>query len=348
MVTTYQALNASQLDYAHELLEEIHPIDDTPFCVAFPWLGVFTMCGVPNYPKYRKDQVAEEGENHGLDKETGEPLLARKKTMLVNGKEVVKKSKKKKKNNVQDQAKLDAEPLARLGFGIVAYTDILWTLIAIFFLFSLMLAPTMSAFHAGTGYANVNPEVVQYELGMIGNMGFSSVQCASIPVSVGKLNIACSYGTIGEILDSGVNQADEQAANCASNDDIKACVPDSASFLADLDGIIGEDSKLLTFGGANADLWTSSATADTCAGDHSRLFVQYSCIQANDVLDTKYKQVSLAVSTGVLICLLFTISIRYMFQGGKMKQIDWDMATITAGDYTVEFDIPEAAYDDWY
>jgi len=46
---------------------------------------------------------------------------------------------------------------------------------------------------------------------------------------------------------------------------------------------------------------------------------------------------SLAVATGVAICLLFTISIRYMYQGGKMKQIDWDMATITAGDYSVEF-----------
>jgi len=30
-----------------------------------------------------------------------------------------------------------------------------------------------------------------------------------------------------------------------------------------------------------------------------------------------------------------------------MKQIDWDMSTITAGDYSVEFQIPREAYDDW-
>ena len=73
----------SQLDYAHELLEEIHPLDDTPLCVAFPWLGVFTMCGVPNYPRSRADEAAA-----AAAASTEEPLLKKKKTMIVNGKEV--------------------------------------------------------------------------------------------------------------------------------------------------------------------------------------------------------------------------------------------------------------------
>ena len=47
----------------------------------------------------------------------------------------------------------------------------------------------------------------------------------------------------------------------------------------------------------------------------------------------------MSVATAVLIALLFTITIRYLFQGGKMMQIDWDMSTVTAGDYTVEFEI---------
>jgi len=40
--------------------------------------------------------------------------------------------------------------------------------------------------------------------------------------------------------------------------------------------------------------------------------------------------------------------IKKMYQGGKIKMLEWDMATITAGDYTVEFKIPESAYQDWY
>ena len=55
----------------------------------------------------------------------------------------------------------------------------------------------------------------------------------------------------------------------------------------------------------------------------------------------------LAVATAVLIALLFTIMIRYLYQGGKMDQIDWDMSTVTAGDYTVEFEIQKKDYLEW-
>ena len=62
----------------------------------------------------------------------------------------------------------------------------------------------------------------------------------------------------------------------------------------------------------------------------------------------KYNHMCYATAMAVCIALLFTISIRYMYQGGKMKQIDWDMSTITAGDYSVEFEIPRIAYDNWF
>ena len=31
-----------------------------------------------------------------------------------------------------------------------------------------------------------------------------------------------------------------------------------------------------------------------------------------------------------------------------IDQIEWDLAMVTAGDYSVEFDIPKSAYKDWY
>lgn len=48
------------------------------------------------------------------------------------------------------------------------------------------------------------------------------------------------------------------------------------------------------------------------------------------------------------ICYLFTISLRYLFEGGKIQQLEWDMSTITAGDYTVEFPIKPTSYRNWY
>ena len=58
------------------------------------------------------------------------------------------------------------------------------------------------------------------------------------------------------------------------------------------------------------------------------------------------------MATTVAICLLiaylFTISLRHLFQGGKVQQLEWDMATITAGDYTVELKINSDDYRHWY
>lgn len=55
----------------------------------------------------------------------------------------------------------------------------------------------------------------------------------------------------------------------------------------------------------------------------------------------------LAVGTAVLISFLFLIMIRYLYQGGKMKQIEWDMSTVTAGDYAVEFPISRENFETW-
>ena len=56
-------------------------------------------------------------------------------------------------------------------------------------------------------------------------------------------------------------------------------------------------------------------------------------------------------TTCFLCCLIaywFTISLRHLYQGGKLQQLEWDMATITAGDYTVELDINADNYRQWY
>ena len=61
----------------------------------------------------------------------------------------------------------------------------------------------------------------------------------------------------------------------------------------------------------------------------------------------KYNQMCLICATAIAIAFIFTITIRYLYQGGKMQKIDWDMATVTAGDYTVEFDLEKEDYDKW-
>jgi len=46
----------------------------------------------------------------------------------------------------------EQEPLSQLGFGIVAYVGMLYRMCWIFMLFTIMLLPTMHAYHSGDAY----------------------------------------------------------------------------------------------------------------------------------------------------------------------------------------------------
>jgi len=50
---------------------------------------------------------------------------------------------------------------------------------------------------------------------------------------------------------------------------------------------------------------------------------------------------------GLFICLVYLQVIRSLRQGAKIKSLEWDLSTITAGDYTVEFNIYSNAYKNW-
>ena len=84
-----------------------------------------------------------------------------------------------------------------------------------------------------------------YETSTIGNIGYSSVQCTSIPIEIGNLQIECPYGEIGEFLDYGVNLNDATANNCANNDEINSCRPNSDEFIAAMNKAVGVSSYSL-------------------------------------------------------------------------------------------------------
>lgn len=108
----------------------------------------------------------------------------------------------------------------------------------------------------------------------------------------------------------------------------------------------GLESYSIKYGSSSA-FYKSTVGKEECQTAESRFFVQYTCVQSEDEQAAKYSQLCLAVSTAILISFLFLIMIRYLYQGGKMKQIEWDMSTVTAGDYTVEFPISRENFDEW-
>jgi hypothetical protein len=56
---------------------------------------------------------------------------------------------------------------------------------------------------------------------------------------------------------------------------------------------------------------------------------------------------SIVASVGVFVAFLFLIVIYYMKRYSKMNQLDWDIQTITPGDYTLQYEITDEAYH-WF
>jgi len=51
---------------------------------------------------------------------------------------------------------------------------------------------------------------------------------------------------------------------------------------------------------------------------------------------------------GLLTCLFFTIFVKWIYGRSNINLIQYDIATTTAGDYTVEMDIKKENYLEWY
>jgi hypothetical protein len=165
-----ERLNKDQIEYALEQLEDLHPLEKTPFREAFPWFGAITC-----YKKPDGSIVSPSPTN--ADNEKG-PLLEgnnKNDVIMIGGKPIKKKAPKKRKNPL-DGASVE-DPIAKLGFGIVAYVDILWCLIWTFTLYTIFLVPTFMFFSQGGAYKNVAVKS-DYLDSYMGNLGYSSVQCA--------------------------------------------------------------------------------------------------------------------------------------------------------------------------
>jgi hypothetical protein len=95
----------------------------------------------------------------------------------------------RKKKQQLDNDETEKDPLMKLGYGIVAYRNILWAMIIAFCVFSLMATPAILIYRNGSGYAFGYQELRGRENFSLGNLGYSSMQCAQIPVGIGILDL---------------------------------------------------------------------------------------------------------------------------------------------------------------
>ena len=107
---------------------------------------------------------------------------------------------------------------------------------------------------------------------MIGSLGYSSVECAQIPVSIGRIAVSCPYGTVGKIIDYGVNNPSTGSPPdaCITNDHNRSCKPTSARSGEIFKQAIGKKEYMVKF--TKGDLYVGDP-GKTCNEITNEFFV---------------------------------------------------------------------------
>ena len=91
---------------------------------------------------------------------------------------------------------------------------------------------------------------------------------------------------------------------------------------------------------------STGANYSSCAGsDSATLFLQFGCHFTTDELNTRQVEGLYIGCIGVFTALFFVVFIDYTSSVFKNSFVEWDVKTITAGDYTCELTISQGMWD---
>ena len=104
----------------------------------------------------------------------------------------------------------------------------------VFLVLSIIQLPVIYIYSTGTSFKeNADNFLGGYDQLMLGNLGYSSVNCDSTPFEVGYLGFQCNYGTVGKIYDFGLHERKDidTYEMCVNDEKMKDCRPDNPMFI---------------------------------------------------------------------------------------------------------------------
>jgi hypothetical protein len=76
-----------------------------------------------------------------------------------------------------------------------------------------------------------------------------------------------------------------------------------------------------------------------CNDLRAYFFIQYTCEQSREIQEVTYNQISLVTAEISFVAFFFILLIYYLQKTSRLDQLEYDVNTISAGDFTVEYDI---------
>jgi hypothetical protein len=89
---------------------------------------------------------------------------------------------------------------------------------------------------------------------------------------------------------------------------------------------------------------------DNCLDRENFLFVQYTCVHDTKTMYNRYNAICAIAFTSILMAFIFLIWTRYSEKGSNISVVTYDLATVTAADYTIHVNMANKPnqYKDWY
>ena len=254
----------------------------------------------------------------------------------------------------KNDMKLEEDPYLRLGFGMNAYYDTLRYLMIMMFLIFLFCIPTMVIYSSYDGIVK-DPKgpITQFSLG---NMGGASTMCKQGPLDL-PMPVKCKTGFFQPDLINmtyGIMPSNADNKNLCINDKMTTqcnTLLDKPKLFNSLNETCGNKSNCTLpifnqFFLATAD--TTSDLYKNCSNVlKASFFIQIPCIYSENEENTRQIQGLFIGCMGVFIALFFVVYVDYMRSVFKNLFVEWDVKTITAGDYTVELDIAESMWKEF-
>jgi len=168
-------------------------------------------------------------------------------------------------------------------------------------------------------------------------------------MDVTETSLICPFGEIGNIKDFGVTPADaKKTDSCINNEHTEECFkPISPHFGQELQKCIGKAECSLKGSQEFVFAENLSSASKACNSDEAVLFVQFSCIQSVDLLINKRKDALLTSCLSIFVAMVYLVAIYYLKENSKLTNIEWDVATVTAGDFSVEYTITPEMYGEF-
>ncbi|CDW91100.1 UNKNOWN [Stylonychia lemnae] len=356
-----QRLSKQEISRGRYVVNTLHPLSDIPLRQSLPYLDSIRRFFKRNKEDQEKknlvkdDQMKEEekGNNYRSAERQStkrKPVVAVKNqfaNMIGQGNqgdlEGAYDSNGQLQPNPKPQFDEDEDPVNYLGFGISSYFQILRTFMFIFFVLSILHLPVMSMYSSHGNFKEETGEKLPLRISL-GSMGFSKTKCSSTGMATNKIVLSCKIGVVNRIVDLGINTKFEDKDLCLRNKtgicsssinydqlnlDLKsACMGKQQCQLDKLKSYLSGGNQTLT----------------KCVSEDSSFFVQYFCQQTDEQLSVKRQEGAVISAIAVFSCLFFIIMMFYLRQQTQIQKVEWDVETITAGDYTVDLKISQSMY----